>query len=159
MLSIIAFVLLAGWLWSARHSRRQLFTTFSLDPHAYRLLGTDLGGRKPLYLRLGVLRGAPDAAFVSKTNKHGVIGEYKSRRYRGFVRWRERYQCLLYMGMFKEQHNLTRVCAVLRFADQCVEIDFDEDMFHRLVGLCPEFQCARKRWRAPNHMPRHKRVA
>jgi hypothetical protein len=148
---------LGWWLIGVQSAQREVYEVFNVDPQRFRLVGSDLGGRRPMYLRMGNLVGAPDAAFRSRRDKHGVIGEFKSRRYRGFIRRRERYQCILYMGMLKHCYRLHSVSAVLRFADQCVDIPYDEMLFNHLVAIGPELQQARKRWKAPNPQPLHQR--
>ena len=145
------------WLLGAYRARRRVYALFEINPRDYRLLASDLGGRKPRYLRIGNIVGAADALFVSRRGREGVIGEYKNRPHRGFVCRRERYQVTLYQGMFKQQRNLSEVSAVVRYADATVSIRFDEPLFGRLVALEAEYLKARKHWRAPNPTPLHDR--
>ena len=155
--SAVGLALCLWWLVGAYRARRRVYALFEINPRDYRLLASDLGGRQPLFLRYGHIEGAADALFISRRGREGIIGEYKSRQHRGFVRRRERYQVTLYQGMFKRQRNLTTVSAVIRFADTTVSVRFDDDLFTRLVELEPEYRKARKRWRTPNPTPLHAR--
>lgn len=154
---VAGFALCLWWLIGAFRARQRVYALFEINPKDYRLLASDLGGRKPLYLRYGRIVGAADAVFVSRRGHDGIIGEYKIRQHRGFVRRRERYQVTLYQGMLKQQRNLTTVTGVIRFADATVSVRFDDDLFTRLVELEPEYRTARKRWRTPNPTPLHAR--
>jgi hypothetical protein len=110
-----------------------------------------------MYLRHKRIVGAADAVFVSRRGRDGIVGEYKSRHHRGFIRRRERYQVTLYMGLLKRSRGLETVNAVIRYADRCVPVSFDEALFNDLLALAPEYQKARARWRAPDPTPLHQR--
>ncbi len=101
LVSLGLLVLAVWWFVGAYRARQSVYELFGIDPRIYRLIATDLGGRKTVYLRHNQLVGAADALFVSRHGRDGIVGEYKSRRHRGVMRRRERYQVTLYQGMFK----------------------------------------------------------
>lgn len=67
--------LVVWWSIGAYRARRSVYVLFGLDPREYRLLGSDLGRRKPVYLRGDGLVGAADALFLSRHGRHGIVGE------------------------------------------------------------------------------------
>lgn len=158
-LGIVLLLLLGVAHWARRiHSVRKICRLFELNPADYRLLGTDLNTWLPTCkLRLSGLSGIPDAAFIQLKQGAGFIGEYKSRRHKGFVKRYERYQTILYMGLLKEKYRLNHVIGAIRFADHCVAIPFDEHLYQQLLELRSEYRKSRRQGIPLESRPLHLR--
>ena len=114
---------------------------FGLDPSEYQLIGSDLGGgRDKLFLRGDGVVGAPDAVFRRRSDGEIVVGEAKSRRYRGSVSTYERYQVILYLGVSRRRYR-RRVRGLIRYGcGTCVPLAFEETTYQNLIALIPEYR-------------------
>lgn len=132
-------------LWSFYAARRstadELFTMFGLDPDQYEVLGYDLGRRpRKVFLRADGLVGVPDALFRHRGDRHLVIGEFKSRRYRGQLRDYECYQMTLYQGVAQRRYRQP-ARGLFRFGcGRVVEHAFDPATYSRLLPLANELR-------------------
>lgn len=110
---------------------------FAVPLHRSRLVAADIGGRRPKVFYWNGIRGTPDAAFIMRRGlrRHGVVCDYKSRRFNGRISDYERYQIILYMGIFRALYRLPSVEGRIRYADQLVTIAWDSATFNWLVGL------------------------
>ena len=146
-------------VWARRAvQRRSAFRLFDLSARQFRLLGTDIAGStRPLYLRFKQLVGAPDAGFISRDKQQGFIGEYKSRDYKGYVKHRERYQVILYMGMLKNRYGLAQVSGAIRYRDHLEPITFDPSLFDQLLALQAEYRSVIQGWQIQNDKPLYQR--
>lgn len=133
---------------------------FGLRPTEWSLISTDLGRgharRRRLY-GFGVA-GEPDAVFRGKQTGQLVVGEYKNRLFKGYVRRREYYQVILYIGLTRNAYQSTNVVGVLSFKDTRVEIAHNEPLFRALIGMRGEVVDSLKRRKPINQSPLHKRI-
>lgn len=140
-------------------AQNEVHAKFGLSPATYRIVSSDLGDsspRKRLYGR-GVA-GEPDALFLDTSKSHMVAGEFKSRKFKGYVRPRELYQLTLYLGLALQQHRPKTITGVLAYADHRVTVEFDVDVFSALIELRPELLSSFSRRSAVNPTPLHKRM-
>lgn len=153
-----------GFLRGKRSSSAEIFSLFGLTDRCFRLVSTDLGGRKPRYrFRIRNLIGDADSIFNERVNEnHYVVGEFKGRKFRGKVRVYEYYQLQLYMGcllMQKPGRDVT-VRGVLGYKDHCINVPFDRKCFERLCELeRTEFRCLKSKRKlfAKKLQPLHQR--
>lgn len=119
----------------------RLCRLFNLDPDKYELLGSDLGGGSDkIFLRGYGLSGVSDAVFRRRSDGHIIVGEAKSRRYRGAVTRYERFQVTLYIGLAERKYR-THVSAVMRYGcGTTVPVLADSDLFRELLALLPEYR-------------------
>jgi len=117
VISVVIF-LLARYL--QRVKDKPVFAAFGVDQSAYRLHSADIGGRKAKPIMTKLVIGCPDALFIKRSNRSGIVCEHKSRRHRGMIRLDERYQVTLYMGVAIETFKLNNVYGVIRYGDQNV---------------------------------------
>ncbi|MDY1219308.1 hypothetical protein ACM8BJ_24775 [Pseudomonas aeruginosa] len=137
----------------AIHSR------FGVRESTHRLISTDLGnaaGRIKLS-RFGI-NGIADAVFESVKGSEILVGEFKSRKYRGQVRLYELYQLILYMGHIKALYPNHKVLGCLAYADSRVQVNFDPAVYEALVGLREEYWLTVRHKRAADSRPLHKRM-
>ena len=143
--AIPLFWLFFGWLRWRRSRDQKICDVFGLSSRKYQVLGTDLGdAENPYYLKADGLVGAPDAVFEGKHDI--VVGEAKSRHFRGNPMRREIYQVILYMGMIqKEQKKPIR--AVLAYGCGAKhKVEFNEELYRSLVSLIPKFRKVTSGW-------------
>ena len=154
-LAIAALGLYAVFRQSRRSQADRVFELFGLDPSEYELLGFDLGdGSRKITLKGLGLIGAPDALFRRCSDGRLLVGDLKTRRFRGSPSRYERFQMTLYMGVASHQYGAP-ADAVLRYACGRLEpVDFDPGCFEDLrAQIGPlrkaEAQFARRRRRSP----------
>ena len=136
-----------------------IFGKFGLSPGAFTLISSDLGDSAPRQmLRGNGVSGEPDALFTAKSGRKIVVGEYKSRKFKGFVRPYEFFQTMLYMGMARQIHNVSEAMGVIAYADQRVQIHFDQDVYDAIVGLRVELFMSFKARKPINARPLQKRM-
>lgn len=162
MAIILAIVIAAVVLYLVLRAKAPLdiYKQFSIPATQWTILGTDLGkghARKRLSA-LGV-GGEPDAIFRGKRTGQILVGEFKNRNYKGYVRHREYYQVLLYIGLAREVYKEKNVVGLLSYRDECVEIPFNEPVFQALIALRDEVPISLKNRRAKDPRPLHKRVS
>ena len=137
---VVGFAVLA-FRRGKRLAETELFTKFELDAAEYRLISTDLGGEDPkVFLSAEDIVGVADAMFRSRRHPVLVVGEAKSRRYRGRMRRREYYQMILYLGAARRQFPRLRATGRLSYADAVVPVEFDEATFRQLLSMVPELR-------------------
>lgn len=143
-----------------RQDPQGIYRKFGLKPGEWELLSSDLG-KGHARSRIGAygVAGEPDALFRGARTGQVVVGEFKNRRYRGFVRRREFYQVILYVGLAREALGATNVVGILAFNDSCVEIAHDEQLFRALIALRGEVLGSLKRRSPINDRPLHKRMS
>lgn len=137
---IVAVVL---WIRFARSRSRDLTLCeqFGLDPAEYELVGSDLGGSDDkVWLRTGQLIGVPDAVFRHRRGLEIVIGEVKSRYYRGAIKKYEHFQVVLYLGVAESVYRKpTR--GVLKYGcGKLVPVEYSPDLYSYLLSLIPTFR-------------------
>ncbi|HBO2935326.1 TPA: hypothetical protein L4R50_000322 [Pseudomonas aeruginosa] len=138
---------------SAVHSR------FGVRESTHRLISTDLGNAKGrIKLSRFGINGIADAVFESIKGNEILVGEFKSRKYRGQVRLHEFYQLLLYMGHLKAQYPNHTVLGCLAYADSRVQVNFDPAVYEALLGLREEYWQTVKYKQVADSRPLHKRM-
>jgi hypothetical protein len=138
---------------SAIHSR------FGVRESTHRLISTDLGNSKGrLKLARFGINGIPDAAFESVNGKEILVGEFKSRKYRGQVRLYEFYQLLMYMGHIKALYPNHKVLGCLAYADSRVQVNFDPAVYEALLTMREEYWLTVRYKRVADSRPLHKRM-
>ncbi|MGE8066139.1 hypothetical protein [Pseudomonas sp. NPDC089569] len=160
MYSVIGLVLLglALYLLLKAKAPAQIFQLFRLSEVLHELVGSDLGRGHPRR-RIGALGvgGEPDAIFRVKRSGQIIIGEYKNRKYKGYVRRREFYQVTLYLGLAAINFKTQDVVGLLAYNDQCIEIAYDQELFEALIGLRREVLTSMHKKRAQDSRPLHRR--
>lgn len=135
---VLAGVLAALWGYSQwrRSVTLHVFRLFGLNTSEYELLGYDLGSRpKKVFLRADGLVGVPDAVFKHRADHHVLIGEFKSRAYRGHLTDYERYQMTLYQGVAQRRYR-QRARGLFAFGcGRVVEHAFDPNTYAQLLPL------------------------
>ncbi|NVL48644.1 hypothetical protein F2S72_01380 [Pseudomonas syringae pv. actinidiae] len=137
----------------------EIYTRFGISLATHKLLSTDLGnatGRIKVG-RYGI-NGIPDAVFELLAGKHILVGEFKSRKYRDYVKLYELYQIMLYMGHLREKYPNHSITGCLAYADGRVSVQFDAALYEALIGLKVEYWETVKRRRPVNPTPLHKRI-
>jgi len=161
MLYIIGAILILGIVFLVQRlsASGEIFSRFGVRESTHRLLSTDLGkssGRIKLS-RFGI-NGIADAVFESLSGKKILVGEFKSRKYRGEVRLYELYQIMLYMGHIKAEYPNHSVEGCLAYADGMVKVVFDKAVYDALTGLKREYWETVRNRRPVNTTPLHKRM-
>ena len=130
----VAFLAMNRRRYSARLARR-----WNLDPASVSVVASDLGRYRSS--RLMVVDGhvgVPDVIFRMRRTGAIVIGEAKSRHYRGSITPYERHQMTLYLGMAKRLYRRPVTAILLYGNGRPVPLDFDEDIYRRLLALIPQ---------------------
>lgn len=161
MLWLIAVIAGAAILYLvfAAKAPHAIHQKFGLNPDHWTIVSSDLGGghsRQRLY-GFGVA-GEPDAVLRGNRTGQIAVGEFKNRRHGGYVRQREFYQLILYIGLAREVYRSTNVVGVLAFKDARVEIAHDDALFRALIGMRGEVLDSIKRRKPLNRSPLHKRI-
>ena len=119
--------------YSARLARR-----WNLDPAAVSVVASDLGRhRSSRPMVVDGLAGAPDVIFRMRGTGGIVIGEAKSRHYRGTITPYERHQVTLYLGMAKGLYRRPVTAILLYGNGRLVPLEFDVDLYSSLLALIP----------------------
>lgn len=159
ILAIVAAAVLLFLFWK-KGAPLEIAKVFGLDTANHEIISSDLGqghARKRLY---GFnLAGEPDAILRSKRTGQIVIGEFKNRKYKGYVRRREYYQVILYIGLARLAFSTENVVAILAFNDARVEISFDQDVFNALKAMRNEVIISLSAGKATDKRPLHKRMS
>lgn len=138
---------------------KEIYKVFGLRNDQYEIIGSDLGKGHPRKRIYGFgLGGESDALFKAKGSGRIVVGEFKNRKHKGYVRHREYYQVLLYIGLARETFKQRDVIGVLAFNDAIVEIPFDQCVFDGLVAMRGEALASIKAGKAADRRPLHKRI-
>lgn len=137
----------------------EIYARFGVSSASHKLLSTDLGkaGGSIKLARFGI-NGIPDAVFEALTGKLILVGEFKSRKYRGVVKLYELYQLMLYMGHLQGRYPNNTIVGCLAYADERVEVKFDPALYQALVELREEYWQTVKRRKPVNPVPLHKRM-
>ena len=152
-------LLLAFYFVLKKSAAGAIHSRFGVRESTHRLISTDLGnaaGRIKLS-RFGI-NGIADAVFESVKGSEILVGEFKSRKYRGQVRLYELYQLILYMGHIKAQYPNHEVLGCLAYADSRVQVNFDPAVYEALVGLREEYWLTVRDKRTADSRPLHKRM-
>lgn len=137
----------------------EIAKVFGLDTADFEIISSDLGKGHPRKRLYGVnLVGEPDAILRGKRTGQIVICEFKNRKYKGYVRRREYYQVILYIGLARLAFCTENVVAVLAFNDARVEISFDQDVFNGLKAMRSEVITSLSAGKATDRRPLHKRM-
>lgn len=159
IIGIVLLLLVAVYFFKKRQAPNDIFGKFGLSPGAYTLLSSDLGDSAPRQmLRGNGVNGEPDALFAAKAGRKIVVGEFKSRKYRGFVRPYEFFQTMLYMGMARQTHGAQEATGVIAYADERVQVYFDQAVFDAIVDLRGEMLSSFKERKLINSRPLQKRI-
>ncbi len=137
-LVVMVCLVLSVWWMVNRTERILIVRRFGLSPLFYKCESTDLAGKTPaVKCRLGASPGIPDGVFIRRFGRRLVVGEHKSRRCRGGVKWEEYFQLLAYMGCIAESRRLLdrQVSGVLCFADTTVSVPFSREAFAMLRAV------------------------
>ncbi|HRP05612.1 MAG TPA: hypothetical protein PLV87_11935, partial [Opitutaceae bacterium] len=156
LLVILTLFVLVAPLWVLYRSRLSaadhVFRLFGLNPAEYELVGYDLGNRpRKLFLRADGLVGVPDAVFRHRTDGHVVIGEFKSRSYRGRITDYERFQMTLYEGVAQRRYRRPARGLFAFGSGGVVEHSFDPDTYARLLPLADDLRAMQGRQRGSRH--------
>lgn len=159
IVGVVLLLLVAVYFYRKGAAPGDIFGQFGLSPGAFTLISSDLGDSAPRQmLRGNGVAGEPDALFAAKKSKKVVVGEFKSRKFKGFVRPYEFFQTMLYMGMARQVHNVSEAMGVIAYADARVHIHFDQDVYDAIVALRIELFTSFKLRRPVNPKPLHKRM-
>lgn len=121
-------------------------------------IGSDIGGNNtPYYINKKNVHGAPDALFFNLFTLRFIVGEYKSRVYRGHVTSRERYQVILYVGLISP--FLWPRCRgyIVYGCGTVIYVPYVRKTFKALLGLRDELKQSKKNWRPVNSLPLDRR--
>jgi len=143
ILALIVIVLLVLCGLSALRASRstRLCGLFRLDAKQYQLLGTDLGRNAgPIRLLVDGLIGVPDALFRKRDGDLLIVGEAKSRHYRGRVTLYERYQVTLYMGMCIKRYGKPVAGRIRYGCGHVVPLSYDPEIYRQLKSLIPQYE-------------------
>lgn len=156
----LALLALVGGL--ARRARggpgARVMRMFGLQGGDWQVVGGDIRGIRPrVFLRSRSVTGAPDAVFRCHSRGLIVVGELKSRRYRGRLRWREYFQVQLYAHLARRRWRRWDVLIRLRFADAIVDVAPDAKVAEALENLAPELRSARANWTPERPTPLQER--
>ena len=127
-------------------------------PFWYFYIGSDVGGNtKPYFIYKKKVAGAPDAVFYNILKLQYVIGEFKSRDYKSYVKRREYYQVVLYVGLMSLWF-LPRAKGIICYGcGAVVPIKYDNKVFKNLLSLRNEINNSKKYWQPENPTPLHQR--
>lgn len=161
MTLILALIAAAVVLYLVLRAKAPLdiYRQFSLSAAQWTILGTDLGkGHPSKKLWAFGVAGEPDVIFRGTRTGQIAVGEFKNRNYKGYVRRREYYQVLLYIGLARVVYRENNVIGLLSYRDECIQIQFDEPVFKALVGIRTEVPISLKNGKAKDSRPLHKRM-
>ncbi len=108
-------------------------------------IGGDIGNRKPVYLKKGIVTGKPDALFFDLSRCRFVVGEFKSRHYNGEVSEYERVQTTLYLGI-APRGALPSVGVIAYGNDVGVIIKYDRSLFKAVYRMRNQCLNSLNRW-------------
>ncbi len=125
-----------------RHADR-ICRRWGLDPSRVRVIASDLGRHRASWsLRADGLVGNPDVLVRDRATRHLVVGEAKSRHFRGSITPYERYQVTLYLGMVRRLYRQPATAVLLFGNGRRVPVEFDPALYNRLLALLPDCQRA-----------------
>jgi len=153
IVSVVLGLILAGLLLthSAPADHAGILERFNLDPKDYVLMAADVGGySKKIRLSANGAHGDPDALIRARVGDELIVGEVKSRAYRGTVRPYERYQLTLYLGAACRRYPRQRVYGLICYSNRVVRLDYDDVLYRQLIGLIPEYRKAVRRLQTNN---------
>ena len=120
-----------------RHSAR-LCKRWGLDPATVRVLSSDLGRhRSNKALLADGLAGSPDVLFRDDRTRQVIVGEAKSRHFKGTVTPYERYQVTLYLGIVHRIYRRPVKATLLYGNGRRVPLEFDENLYRHLLAQIP----------------------
>ena len=128
----------------ALHVRRRRYAEricrrWSLDPARVRVIASDLGRHRATWsMRADGLIGNPDVIFRDRNSRRLIVGEAKSRHFKGDVTPYERYQVTLYLGMAKRLYRMPATAIILFGNGRRVPVEFDPALYERLLTLLPD---------------------
>ena len=135
---LVLLTSLLVWLVIRRRNPKEIVRRWGLDPATCRVLAADLASHKSRpSLVVDGLAGSPDVLIRERASGTVIVGEAKSRHYRGRVTPYEHYQVTLYLGM---AHRIYRrpVRAILLYGNhRRVPIEFDEGLYRHLLHQLP----------------------
>ena len=109
---------------------------WGLDPGDVAVLSSDLGRhRSDRRLIADGLVGSPDVLFRDRRRRQIVVGEAKSRHYRGSITTYERYQVTLYCGMAQRLYRRPVRAIILYGNGHRVPLAFDEGLYRDLLAV------------------------
>lgn len=159
IVGIILLLLVAVFFYKKSSAPNDIFGKFGLSPGAFKLVSSDLGDSAPRQMLHGNgVSGEPDALFANKPGRKVVVGEYKSRKFKGYVRPYEFFQTMLYMGMARQVHNTSEASGVIAYADARVQVHFDQEVYDAIVALRVEMLSSFKQRKPINAKPLQKRM-
>ena len=141
---LAAVVLVIAVASLALHLRRRRFTEricrrWGLDPARVRVIASDLGRHRATWsLRADGLVGIPDVIFRDRRSGHLIVGEAKSRHWKGAVTPYEHYQVTLYLGMARRLYRQPATAILLYGNGRRVSLEFDPTTYQRLLALLPD---------------------
>lgn len=152
-------VLAAVFFIMKANAASEVFSRFGVSESTHQLLGSDLGGStKGIRLSRYSINGMADAVFASKRAKELVVGEFKSRKYKGRVRYYEFYQVQLYMGHLAEKYPGHTIKGCLAYADGRQPVNFDPAVYEGLIAMRGEVVATLRNRKTANSVPLHKRI-
>lgn len=156
---LVAVFVVVLYLFFQRQSDKEIYDKFGISSQVFNLVSSDLGKRKSrIFLRRNGVTGVPDAIFEATRGKQLVVGEYKSRTHKGYVRFNELYQVMLYMGHLQARYPSYTIWGCLAYADQRVSIAFDPELYQGLMDVAPEVKKALRKRMVQNSLPLQKRM-
>jgi hypothetical protein len=119
---------------------------FDLDPNQYVLMAADVGGySKKIRLAANGVHGDPDALIRARQGDELIVGEVKSRAYKGTVRPYERYQLTLYLGAARRRYPRRQIHGLICYSNRVVRLEYDDVLYRRLIALLPEYRKVARR--------------
>lgn len=157
--SAALLLILIVYLFISRGADGEIFGKFGVSSLTFTLVSSDLG-RSSSGNRLTAfgITGEADAVFRSRNGNQIIVGEFKSRKYKGYVRPYEFFQTILYIGLARDHFSASKASGVIAYADGKVEIAFDQAVFDALVSMRGEMLGGLKNKKALNTVPLHKRM-
>ena len=120
-----------------RYSAR-ICARWGLDPSTVRVLSSDLAShRSNKALLADGLAGNPDVLFRDGRTRQVIVGEAKSRHFKGTVTSYERYQVILYLGMVNRTYRQPVKAILLYGNGRRVPLQFDENLYRHLLAQIP----------------------
>ena len=134
LLAVLAVLIV--WFIVRRRSPQDIVRRWGLDPASCRVLASDLARHRsrPSLVADG-LAGSPDALMRERTEGTIIVGEAKSRHYRGALTAYERYQVTLYCGMARRVYRRPVRAIILYGNGRRVPLTFDEDLYRDLLAI------------------------
>tara|TARA_R110002051_G_scaffold325718_2_gene430452 strand:- start:2861 stop:3292 length:432 start_codon:yes stop_codon:yes gene_type:complete len=129
LLISLTVLMLRGW---------QLKKKFRI-PFYCLLVSSDVGNRKPKFLRKCILVGVPDALFFNPLKMRYIVGELKSRYYTGEITRYEEAQITLYMGMCNKWYLLKPSGVMLYGNGRVAPVKYNSNLFKSIFKL--RFEC------------------